>query len=95
MRKHGGKPVKLAPLEVGTPDRLVLLPGGYMYLVELKAHHGKLSPRQEAWHSQAAHRGTPVHVLYGKDGVDHFLQEHYARVDEDTRLATILKRCGV
>lgn len=94
MRKHGGKPVKMAPLEVGTPDRLVLLPGGYMYLIELKTTKGKLSPKQVVWHTQAEHRGTPVHVLYGKEGVDAFLQQHYARVDEDNRLAAILKRRG-
>ena len=62
----GGMIVKLAPLVKGTPDRLVLLPGGRMYLVELKTDVGRLSPAQVEWHRRAALLGITVVVLHGR-----------------------------
>lgn len=82
VRSMGGKAVKLAPVEVGTPDRLVLLPCGRVYLVELKADNGALRPRQVEWHRQAAELGTTVHVLYGRDDIDRWVRELFAEVDE-------------
>jgi len=39
---------KLAPTEVGIPDRIVLVPGGSVWFVELKrARGGKVSERQK------------------------------------------------
>ena len=64
--KLGGRVVKLAPTEKGVPDRLVLLPGGRMFLVELKADGGRLSPAQVYWHENAKELGTTVHVLEGR-----------------------------
>lgn len=69
----GGHVLKLAPTEAGTPDRLVLLPGGRMYLVELKTESGRLSPIQLAWHRRALRLGTRVHVLYGRAGIRDWL----------------------
>lgn len=61
-----GQLLKLAPLRKGTPDRLVLLPGGRMELVELKAEDGRLSPAQRLVHAQFAQVGILVTVLYGE-----------------------------
>lgn len=61
----GGMLIKLAPTQAGVPDRLVLLPGGGMHLVELKTTPGKLSAVQQAWHARAARLGVTVQVLYG------------------------------
>lgn len=58
--------VKLAPTVRGLPDRLVLLPGGFIHLVELKTETGALSPVQQVWHDRAAQLGVHVHVLYGE-----------------------------
>lgn len=68
-----GRVTKLAPTEKGTPDRLVLLPGGRVYLVELKTEVGRLSPAQRLWHDRAAVLGTPVAVLYGLDGIEEWV----------------------
>lgn len=65
-----GKCIKLAPIERGTPDRLVLLPGGRSELVELKTDHGQLEPAQRVWHARARLLGHDVTVLYGQVGVD-------------------------
>lgn len=66
----GGRLYKLAPTDVGMPDRLVLLPGGRVYLVELKTETGTVSPKQRLWHSQAAALGTKVTVLWGRAGIE-------------------------
>ena len=47
------------------PDRLVLLPGGRVYLVELKTDTGEVRPAQKVWHDKAATRGTLVVILRG------------------------------
>lgn len=73
VRGAGGIVVKLAPTVRGIPDRLVLLPGGRMHLVELKTSSGVLSPAQRAWHNRAHALGTPVTVLYGPDEVDEWV----------------------
>ena len=70
----GGRSVKLAPTEKGMPDRLVLLPGGRVYLVELKAIGGHTSAAQDLWHERAAALGTRVTTLTGRDQVDRWIE---------------------
>jgi hypothetical protein len=65
-----GKAFKVAPTVKGMPDRLVLLPGGRIELVELKTETGRLSPLQVLWHAEALAFGTEVTVLYGKGAID-------------------------
>lgn len=75
VRTLGGRCVTLAPTTLGVPDRLVLLPGGRIYLVELKDHGGRLSAHQELWHQSAERLGSPVIVLVGAEGVDRWIAE--------------------
>lgn len=75
IKKFGGKSIKLLPAEAGIPDRLVLLPHGRTFLVELKAEGGRLRPAQRVWHARAAQLGIQVVVLYGKKGVDRWLEQ--------------------
>lgn len=49
----GGMCVKIAPVDAGAPDRMVLYQG-QIHLVELKQSGGRLRPVQRAWHSRAA-----------------------------------------
>jgi hypothetical protein len=75
VRLLGGHTSKLLPLvESGIPDRLVLFPGGGLYLVELKADDGALRPDQISWHSMAAGIGVQVVTLTGKDEVVEWLR---------------------
>lgn len=70
VRLVGGHTIKLAPTERGVPDRLVMMPGGRLYLVELKTPDGALSPIQKLWHERMRTRfGIRVHVLHGRAGV--------------------------
>jgi hypothetical protein len=75
VRAAGGRAVKLAPTEAGLPDRLVMMPGGRAYLVELKTDTGRLSPIQRAWHTQAALLGHTVTTLYGAAQLDAWVEE--------------------
>lgn len=64
-----GRTIKIAPTEKGAPDRLVLLPGGKIELVELKTDAGRISPAQRLWHDRAKLLGTTVHVIVGETGL--------------------------
>lgn len=85
VRLVGGRTEKLAPTTKGMPDRLVLLPEGRLYLVELKIDSGRLSPAQVVWHSRAAELGTEVHVVTGRAGVDAWIREVFASYDPQPR----------
>lgn len=71
-----GHAIKLAPTRKGLPDRLVLLPGGRMELVELKTETGRLSPAQRLVHDQLAQVGILVTVLYGEDQLLAWVAKH-------------------
>lgn len=75
VRAAGGDAWKVAPTTAGIPDRLVLLPGGKVLLVELKAPNGRLSRVQQVWHDRAEAKGTHVYVLYSKEQVDQFMED--------------------
>ncbi len=76
VRARGGYTFKLAPTEAGIPDRLVLLPGGRIFLVELKTTTGRLSRIQGVWHAKAARVGTKVAVLHGRAEVEAWVEAH-------------------
>lgn len=72
----GGITYKVAPTTVGLPDRLVILPGGYLYLIELKTESGKLSSVQKLLHEKLSLLGVQVFTLYGKLDVDDWMMCH-------------------
>lgn len=64
VRKAGGICPKLVcPGFDGMPDRLVLLPGGLMAFVEVKAPGKKPRPLQLRRHDELRRLGFPVYVL--------------------------------
>ena len=85
IRKLGGLCEKVAPTRWGIPDRLVLLPGGRIYLVELKADKGSVRPAQSVWHRKAERLGAQVIVLQGEAQLHSWLR-HCASVLEADRL---------
>ena len=64
VKKHGGIAVKfVSPGFDGMPDRIVLLPGGHMAFVEVKAPGSKPRPLQTARHRLLRALGFKVYVL--------------------------------
>ena len=55
------------------PDRIVLLPGGAVYFVELKTEVGRLSKIQHVQLKRMERLGVQIAVLYGLSEVDAFL----------------------
>lgn len=66
--RHGGVAFKWeSPGVAGVPDRILLLPGGRMFLVELKRPGGRPRPIQRAMHARLERLGFPVHVVDDAD----------------------------
>ena len=64
VKQHGGMCPKLVcPGFDGMPDRLVLMPGGRIAFVEVKAPGRTPRPLQEKRHRQLMDLGFPVYVL--------------------------------
>ena len=73
---RGGLCLKFTPSNwSGAPDRVVLLPGGRMGFVEVKAPGQRPRPLQVRRHSQLAELGYVVLVLDDPDRVDEVLDE--------------------
>ena len=79
----------------GAPDRLVVLPGGAMGFVEVKAPGQSARPLQVRRHAQLAELGCYVAVLDDPDGVDAVLDEIEQRTSDTTRRSqTAVKRAA-
>ena len=64
VHEQGGIAIKLAsPSYAGLPDRLVLLPGGHIGFVEVKAPGKAPRPLQESRHRLLRMLGFRVYVL--------------------------------
>lgn len=75
IRKMGGEAFKwVSPGNDGVPDRIVMLPGGRLIFVELKADRGRLSPIQKIQIRRIQKLGQDVEVVQGMDGLEEFLE---------------------
>ena len=76
VRQHGGLALKLtSPNIAGVPDRLVLLPGGRVVFVELKAPGQKLRPLQQKRKAQLDALGFQVAVIDSREEIDRFIKK--------------------
>jgi hypothetical protein len=69
VKAKKGRALKLQPYVAGIPDRLVLMPGGRAFLVELKRKGEHPTKVQRVMHDRLAEMGHPVKVLRGSDEV--------------------------
>jgi len=77
VRTLGGLCIKItSPGLIGMPDRLVLLPRGWVIWVELKARYGKVSPAQRRRHQELQEMQQTVLVLNSIELID----EHFTVV---------------
>ena len=75
VKAAGGLALKFtSPGWAGAPDRLVLLPGGKIVFVELKAPGRKPRPLQLKRHDELRALGFQVEVIDMPEGVDEFIR---------------------
>ncbi len=76
VKKMGGLSLKFSsPGMSGVPDRLVLLPKGRIFFIELKAPGKTLRPLQIKRKEQLENLGFKVYVIDSYEKIDEFLQE--------------------
>lgn len=73
VQARGGLCEKIAPIRAGVPDRMVIY-GGRVHLVELKAPAGDLRPAQYVFIERARSRGIQVQVLRSVQEVHQWVQ---------------------
>ena len=79
IRALGGIAYKFtSPGNVGVPDRVVILPGGEVWFVELKTETGRLSTMQEHQIKRMINIGARVAVLHGSEDVKRFMENRAA-----------------
>ena len=75
-RNRGGICFKFtSPGNNGVPDRMVLLPGGHIGFIEVKAPGEKPRPLQAYRHRQLRRLGCKVYVLDGLEQIEGILDE--------------------
>lgn len=76
LERYGAKVWKfVSPGKRGVPDRLILLPGGRVRFVELKAPGKKARPLQKAVFNKMADLGHTVYVIDSKVDVDALIDQ--------------------
>lgn len=76
VKSAGGLAYKfVSPGNSGVPDRIVIMPGGRIIFVELKAPGNKPTVLQLNQHGRLRALGCDVRVIDSKQGVDELLQE--------------------
>jgi len=78
IRKRGGLTYKFITLESGVPDRIVILPSGVVWFVELKSQKGRLSKIQRHQLARLEKQKANVRVVYGIDEVLKFVEEIFS-----------------
>jgi len=74
VKAAGGIAYKfVSPGNAGVPDRLVCMPGGRIFFVELKAPGGRTTALQDRQIDRLTDLGCAVHVLDSKERVDAFV----------------------
>ena len=70
IKTAGGLPLKLvSPGVAGIPDRLILLPGGCVVFIEVKAPGKKLRPLQAKRHKQIAALGFRIFTIDSPEAI--------------------------
>lgn len=77
VKELGGMAYKFtSPAHRGVADRVVCLPDGSTWFVELKAPGGRLSELQKIFQSDMARMNQKYACLWSKEHVDEWLKEN-------------------
>lgn len=76
VEEAGGLYIKLpAWIYRGIPDRLILLPRGLMYFIELKKQTGRTSIHQRRFVFKLRRLGFEAYIIRGEDQLEDFIRE--------------------
>ena len=74
IRDAGGKAYKfVSPANRGVADRVVVMPGGRVWFVEVKAMGGRLSPLQRVFLDEVKGLGCNYKIIWSKEDADAFV----------------------
>ena len=77
IKALGGVAYKfVSPAHRGVADRIVCLPGGVVWFVELKTEGGRLSPLQKIFADEMARLNQNYACLWSKEDVDTWIQQN-------------------
>ena len=77
VKALGGVAYKfVSPAHRGVADRIVCLPDGKTWFIELKAEGGRLSPLQQVFADEMARMNQNYCVLWSKEDVDTWIQQN-------------------
>lgn len=75
VKDKGGVAYKfVSPAHRGVSDRVIVMPGGVVWFVELKQEGGRLSPLQKVFADDIKRLGANYICLYGAAEVDAFCE---------------------
>lgn len=75
VKALGGTAYKfVSPGHAGVADRLVLLPGGVVWFVEVKAPGGRMSPLQKLFAARMEELGMNYRIIWSREDVDTWLR---------------------
>jgi hypothetical protein len=69
----------VSPGHAGVADRIVCMPGGVVWFVEVKAPGGKLSPLQRLFEVQMSQLDMRYVTIWSKDEVDQWVKNWLLR----------------
>lgn len=64
----------VSPAHRGVADRVVCLPGGDVWFIEVKKEGGRVSPLQKVFADDMARLGQKYLVIWSKEEVDSWIQ---------------------
>lgn len=77
VRRIGGVAYKFtSPAHRGVADRVVCLPDGSTWFIELKAEGGRLSPLQKVFADEMSRMNQNYACLWSKEQVDEWIKQH-------------------
>lgn len=75
VKTRRGECIKFLPSLVGLPDRIVLMPHGRLWFVELKTTGEKPKPLQRWWRDRLRALGFEWRLIDTKESLNQFIQE--------------------